>query len=162
MIFRTFFCFLRPAFGHGCLGHPQSLEYFLIEMISFFKFSDMWKNDPTGKAKLLCLDAAKVFFGSCIQLCYQLILLQCSFATKPSQLLSILSSLLLITRTGFEIWRYEIWEESSKENRLKVVFMRIMKYIGEFLIGLPMLGSSLLFSLGTLTLPILLVGCYTG
>ena len=28
MIFRTFFCFLRLAFGHGRLGHPQSLEYF--------------------------------------------------------------------------------------------------------------------------------------
>ena len=25
--FGRFFCFLRPAFGHGCLGHPQSLEY---------------------------------------------------------------------------------------------------------------------------------------
>ena len=27
-IFRPFSCFLRPAFGHGRLGHPQSLEYF--------------------------------------------------------------------------------------------------------------------------------------
>ena len=25
LIFRLFFCFLRPAFGHGRLGHPQSL-----------------------------------------------------------------------------------------------------------------------------------------
>ena len=25
--FSTVFCFLRPAFGHGRLGHPQSLEY---------------------------------------------------------------------------------------------------------------------------------------
>ena len=25
--FCSFFCFLRPAFGHGRLGHPQSLEY---------------------------------------------------------------------------------------------------------------------------------------
>ena len=28
MIFERFFDFLRPAFGHGRLGHPQSLEYF--------------------------------------------------------------------------------------------------------------------------------------
>ena len=28
--FGRFFCFLRPAFGHGRLGHPQSLEYFFI------------------------------------------------------------------------------------------------------------------------------------
>ena len=27
MIFWTFFFFLRPAFGHGRLGHPESLEY---------------------------------------------------------------------------------------------------------------------------------------
>ena len=27
---RTFFCFLWPAFGHGRLGHPQSLEYLLL------------------------------------------------------------------------------------------------------------------------------------
>ena len=26
-IFERFFDFLRPAFGHGHLGHPQSLEY---------------------------------------------------------------------------------------------------------------------------------------
>ena len=28
IIFERFFYFLRPAFGHGCLGHPQSLKYF--------------------------------------------------------------------------------------------------------------------------------------
>ena len=30
VIFERFFYFLRPAFGHGRLGHPQSLEYSLI------------------------------------------------------------------------------------------------------------------------------------
>ena len=25
---RPFFSFVRPAFGHGRLGHPQSLEYY--------------------------------------------------------------------------------------------------------------------------------------
>ena len=30
VFFRPFFCFLSPAFGHGRLGHPQSLEYFCI------------------------------------------------------------------------------------------------------------------------------------
>ena len=28
--FRPFFCFLSPAFGHGRLGHPQSLEYYVF------------------------------------------------------------------------------------------------------------------------------------
>ena len=27
LIFKQFFNFLRPAFGHGRLGYPQSLEY---------------------------------------------------------------------------------------------------------------------------------------
>ena len=27
LIFGRFLCFLQPAFGHGRLGHPQSLEY---------------------------------------------------------------------------------------------------------------------------------------
>ena len=30
--FSDVFCFLRPAFGHGRLGHPQSLEY--VQMFS--------------------------------------------------------------------------------------------------------------------------------
>ena len=37
--FGRFFCFLRPAFGHGRLGHPQSLEdfnYFLFLKLSYF------------------------------------------------------------------------------------------------------------------------------
>ena len=28
-----FFDFLRPAFGHGRLGYPQSLEYFSFEIL---------------------------------------------------------------------------------------------------------------------------------
>ena len=40
MIFRTFFCFLRPAFGHCRLGHPQSLEYFSL-FLSFFAFDPL-------------------------------------------------------------------------------------------------------------------------
>ena len=30
LIFFAFFEFLRPAFGHGRLGHPQSLEYYKL------------------------------------------------------------------------------------------------------------------------------------
>ena len=33
-IFVRFFCFLRPALGHGRLGHPQSLEYSLQFLLS--------------------------------------------------------------------------------------------------------------------------------
>ena len=28
LIFGRFFCFLKPTFGHGRLGHPKSMEYF--------------------------------------------------------------------------------------------------------------------------------------
>ena len=30
LILSVYFYFLRPAFGYGCLGHPQSLEYYVI------------------------------------------------------------------------------------------------------------------------------------
>ena len=32
--FLSFFDFLRPAFSHGRLGHPQSLEYLLMYLLS--------------------------------------------------------------------------------------------------------------------------------
>ena len=31
--FQPFFCFLQPAFGHGRLGHPQSLEYYKKKLV---------------------------------------------------------------------------------------------------------------------------------
>ena len=30
-----FFCFLQPAFGHGRLGQPQSLEYLILLLVKF-------------------------------------------------------------------------------------------------------------------------------
>ena len=33
MIFERFFYFLRPAFGHGRLGHPQSLEFDFVSKL---------------------------------------------------------------------------------------------------------------------------------
>ena len=38
-IFWPFFCFLRPASGHGRLGHPQSLEYFCSYRTCWCRFS---------------------------------------------------------------------------------------------------------------------------
>ena len=59
VIFQTFFCFLRPAFGHGRLGHPQSLKYlkyFGITRRYFFWFfrgakNSHWKAWPWHKHK---------------------------------------------------------------------------------------------------------------
>merc|ERR1719317_1263935 len=65
------------------------------------------KKDGTGKAKMLCFDAAKVFCGSCVQLCFQIVLLEYSFIRNPSQLLSIISSCLVIIKTSFEIITYQ-------------------------------------------------------
>ena len=40
--FGRFFCFLRPEFGHGRLGHPQSLEYLrLFSILKFLKLSSI-------------------------------------------------------------------------------------------------------------------------
>ena len=54
--FGRFFCFSRPAFGHGHLGHPQSLEYtffftlkyiffFFYDFRSFHLFISEWKEN---------------------------------------------------------------------------------------------------------------------
>ena len=43
MIFERFFNFLRPAFSHGRLGHPHSLEY-LIQFFLRPVFSRGWTN----------------------------------------------------------------------------------------------------------------------
>ena len=44
--FGRFFCILRPAFGHGRLGHPQSLEYWVFDTkcITCTVFSLVFKN----------------------------------------------------------------------------------------------------------------------
>ena len=41
MIFERFFYFLQPAFGHGRLGHPQSLEY----LFNFYIFQTVFHFD---------------------------------------------------------------------------------------------------------------------
>ena len=41
-IFRPIFCFLRPAFGHGRLGHPQSLEYHLLFCVIMYCLVLSW------------------------------------------------------------------------------------------------------------------------
>eukprot|EP00092_Neocalanus_flemingeri_P070774 GFUD01086900.1.p1 GENE.GFUD01086900.1~~GFUD01086900.1.p1 ORF type:complete len:481 (+),score=87.55 GFUD01086900.1:40-1482(+) len=130
-----------------------------VKKFDFLHF--LGKKDPSGKAKLLCLDAAKVFFGSCIQLCLQIVLLQYSFVGKPSQLLSILSSFLLITKTSFEVLTYQRREETTEDTGMKVVLIQMMKTIWEFIKYFPVLGLSLLFNLGTLTLSIILLGWYS-
>ena len=111
------------------------LPFFIVEIISFFQFSFSFlfdtclgficgkcskavvqkfnflyflgAKDPTGKARMLCLDATKMFCGSCIQLCLQIVLLQYSFMKNPSQLLSILSSCMIMIKTSFEIITYQ-------------------------------------------------------
>ena len=45
-IFERFFDFLRPAFSHGRLGHPQSLEYFWYNFVylQYFYLVSILKN----------------------------------------------------------------------------------------------------------------------
>ena len=57
LIFDRFFAFLRPAFGHGCLGHPQSLEYYdTCWFAKIRKFQKIW-------ALFLCVISARPAFG---------------------------------------------------------------------------------------------------
>ena len=61
------------------------------------------KKDTTGKEKILSLDAAKVFFGSVLQLSVQLYFIEITRdGIRVSQYISVISSLLLICKTGYQ------------------------------------------------------------
>ena len=183
----SFFEFAFSSAFNACFGFlcGQGIKQF-VKKFDFLHF--LGKKDPTGKAKLLCLDASKVFFGSCLQLCLQVVLLQFSFVKRPSQLLSILSSCLVITKTCFEIITYQQNDENSNEsekksengelgeneeseknkagaskgNAIKGVLIKVLKMCWGFLKYFPLLGSSLLFNIGTLTISVILLGWYSG
>ena len=79
-------------------------------------------NDARKKDRLLCVDVAKVFFGSCLQLCFQLVLLV--GYTNPddrelSQYLSIAASSYLLCKTGVDIilFRRSTDEEENEQKK---------------------------------------------
>ena len=124
--------------------------------------------DKTGKAKIIALDAAKVFFGSVIQINVQVYFIEVSGQEpKFSQILSVVSSLLLICKTGYEVISYTnpgtAEKDTSKQTTVEKIKGKIrdfLKLIPGVLSELPLLGSTLIFKLGTINLCILFFGWY--
>ena len=121
--------------------------------------------DKTGKAKIIALDASKVFFGSVIQMSVQVYFIEVSGQEpKSSQILSVVSSLLLICKTGYEVISYTnpgIRKNTSKQTtmeKIKGKIMDFLKLIPGVLSELPLLATTLVFKLGTINLCILFFG----
>ena len=126
------------------------------------------KEDSTGKAKIVALDASKVFFGSVIQISVQVYFIEISGQEpKFSQILSVVSSLLLICKTGYEVISYTKPQDNTGEDpkkktleKIKEKIIGVLKMIPGILSELPLLASSLIFKLGTINLCILFFGWY--
>merc|ERR1712183_683362 len=119
------------------------------------------KKDTTGKEKILSLDAAKIFFGSVLQLSVQLYLIEITrYDIRVSQYLSVISSLLLICKTGYEVMTYARQEETQEEQSFKQKACQLLRTLGDFLTWLPVLGSNLVFKMGIINLALLFLGWY--
>ena len=121
--------------------------------------------DKTGKAKIIALDASKIFFGSVIQMSVQVYFIEVSGQEpKSSQILSVVSSLLLICKTGYEVISYTnpgIGKNTSRQTtmeKIKGKIMDFLKLIPGVLSELPLLATTLVFKLGTINLCILFFG----
>ena len=122
------------------------------------------KKDKTGREKILALDAAKVFFGSVLQLSVQLYLIEISRDDiRVSQYFSVISSLLLICKTGYEVMTYARQEETQQdqqEQSFKQKAREMLRTLWDFLTWLPLLGSNLVFKMGIINLCLLFLGWY--
>lgn len=121
------------------------------------------KKDNTGKEKILTLDAAKVFFGSVLQLSVQLYFIEISRkGIRVSQYISVISSLLLICKTGYEVMNYARPEETQEDQvqSFKQKAAELLRTLWNFLTWLPLLGSNLVFKMGIINLCLLFLGWY--
>ena len=114
------------------------------------------KKEKTGQEKILCLQAAKIYFGSAIQLCYQIWILQVTHYNgefeRISQYLSITLSFLLITKNSIGLISYSR-AKFEKENADEDVFkVRVFRTLSLYFSWLPVILTSLLFKIGTINL----------
>ena len=133
-------------------------------MMDLLKF--LPKNDPTRKDQLLSLAAIKLFFGTCLQLCFQAVLLGGYTShedVKTSQVFSIVSSVITLLTTTATI----VMLQRSKENKECDKMIQKMKkkkwikqQIKHIILTLLYLLTSLIFQTGTLILTILVAECY--
>ena len=113
------------------------------------------------------MEAAKLLAGSCPQLVFQAVLLG-GFTPweelKVSQVLSILSSALMITKVVVEIVIFQRSrpdlekcdeEKRTTKEKLREMVTKLLETLKKFLAALPLILSSLAFNTGTLVLTII-------
>ena len=118
------------------------------------------KKEKTGREKILCLQAAKIFFGSAIQLCYQIWILQVTHYNgkfeRISQYFSIIMSFLLITKNSIGLISYsrpKFEKENTEEGMLRSISL--------YLSWLPVTITSLLFKIGLINQLVIFFGWYS-
>ena len=114
------------------------------------------KKEKTGKEKILCLEVAKAYFGSAIQLCYQIWILQVTSYNgefeRISQYLSIIMSFLLLSKTSIELISYSRPDYQKENPDEEFSIAKLLKILSGFLSWLPLTLTSLLFKIGTINL----------
>ena len=118
------------------------------------------RKEKTGREKILCLQAAKIFFGSAIQLCFQIWILQVTHYNgkfeRISQYLSIIMSFLLITKNSIGLISYsrpKFEKENTEEGMLRSISL--------YLSWLPVTITSLLFKIGLINQLVIFFGWYS-
>ena len=118
------------------------------------------RKEKTGREKILCLQAAKIFFGSAIQLCFQIWILQVTHYNgkfeRISQYLSIIMSFLLITKNSVGLISYSR-SKFEKENTDEGMLRSISLYLS----WLPVIITSLLFKIGLINQLVIFFGWYS-
>ena len=91
--------------------------------------------DSTGRDKLLALEMTKLIFGTCIQLCFQMVLLLGYTKTEEveySQIFSIVLSFLVICRSGVSIARFKRKQQQDNSyNNEENVSQKLKAYLQE-------------------------------
>merc|ERR1719330_692926 len=121
---------------------------------------------PKGKEKLLYVEVTKIFFGSCIQLCFQATLLFGYSEPEDvtlSQIISIVASTLVISKTGIDAVLFERENESENEDGvLNFAFLyQKLKLLKTILCHVPLVLSSAVFHMGTLVMIVLVWEFYS-
>ena len=140
----------------------QSIEK-LVQKTDLLFF--LGNKEKTGREKVLCLQAAKIYFGSAIQLCYQIWILQVTHYSgefkRISQYLSIIMSFVMITKNSIGLMSYSRTEEENADGDEDFSISKVAKTLSLYFSWLPLILTSLLFKIGTINLFILFFGWYS-
>ena len=121
--------------------------------------------DTTGRQQILCLESAKLFFGTGPQLCFQLWILGASSSPSVTQYLSIVSSFLLGTKLAYQLLTYSregIGSELTNQKKgFNEKFFSLFNVFLNYLSWLPLILISLLYKIGSINLYLKFFGWYS-